>query len=73
VLALPLKGAAGNTIGVLQLINRKLDGAAVIANCAEGNFTQPYSQREEQFATAAAAIVAAVIERHRHPRAAGKD
>ncbi len=71
VLALPLKGAAGNTIGVLQLINRKIDGAAVIANCEAENFTQPYSQREERFATAAAAIVAAVIERDRQPRGKG--
>ncbi len=64
VLVLPMKNQEGETIGVLQLINRKQQPDIKISQANGITATQSYSTWEEQIITALASQAAISIERN---------
>jgi HD-GYP domain-containing protein (c-di-GMP phosphodiesterase class II) len=64
VLVLPMTNQAGETIGVLQLINRKQQPDSSISQANAIAATQSYSTWEEQIITALASQAAISIERN---------
>jgi HD-GYP domain-containing protein (c-di-GMP phosphodiesterase class II) len=64
VLVLPMRNQEGETIGVLQLINRKHSPAQTIAPANALAITSAYSLWEEQIVTALASQAAISIERN---------
>jgi HD-GYP domain-containing protein (c-di-GMP phosphodiesterase class II) len=64
VLVLPMKNQEGETIGVLQLINRKQQSDTKISQVNAISSTQNYSTWEEQIITALASQAAISIERN---------
>jgi HD-GYP domain-containing protein (c-di-GMP phosphodiesterase class II) len=64
VLVLPMKNQEGETIGVLQLINRKQQPDTSISHANAIAVTQSYSTWEEQIITALASQAAISIERN---------
>jgi HD-GYP domain-containing protein (c-di-GMP phosphodiesterase class II) len=64
VLVLPMQNQAGETIGVLQLINRKTQPTQTIDPTNALSLVQPYSAWEEQIVTALASQAAISLERH---------
>jgi HD-GYP domain-containing protein (c-di-GMP phosphodiesterase class II) len=64
VLVLPMTNQEGETIGVLQLINRKQESQNRISSENALNITQSYSHWEEQIITALASQAAISIERN---------
>jgi HD-GYP domain-containing protein (c-di-GMP phosphodiesterase class II) len=64
VLVLPMKNQEGETIGVLQLINRKQNAETQISQENALAVTQSYSSWEEQIITALASQAAISIERN---------
>jgi HD-GYP domain-containing protein (c-di-GMP phosphodiesterase class II) len=64
VLVLPMKNQEGETIGVLQLINRKQQPDTRISQANAISTTQSYSTWEEQIITALASQAAISIERN---------
>ncbi len=64
VLVLPMKNQEGETIGVLQLINRKQQSDTSISHANAITVTQSYSTWEEQIITALASQAAISIERN---------
>ncbi len=64
VLVLPMQNQAGETIGVLQLINRKQQADQIITPVNALTITQTYSAGEQQIIAALASQAAISIERH---------
>jgi HD-GYP domain-containing protein (c-di-GMP phosphodiesterase class II) len=64
VLVLPMTNQEGETIGVLQLINRKQESQQRISSANALTITQSYSHWEEQIITALASQAAISIERN---------
>jgi HD-GYP domain-containing protein (c-di-GMP phosphodiesterase class II) len=64
VLVLPMKNQAGETLGVLQLINRKQQPETIISPENALSATQSYSAWEEKIITALASQAAISIERN---------
>ncbi len=64
VLVLPMQNQRGDTIGVLQLINRKTTADAVITPKNALTITQPYSKWEERVLKSLASQAAISIERN---------
>jgi HD-GYP domain-containing protein (c-di-GMP phosphodiesterase class II) len=64
VLVLPMQNRDGETIGVLQLINRKLKADLKITPQNALSITQPYSEWEQQIVRSLASQAAISIERN---------
>jgi HD-GYP domain-containing protein (c-di-GMP phosphodiesterase class II) len=64
VLVMPMQNQTGDTIGVLQLINRKTDPAAVITPDNVRQVTQPFSDLETRIVRSLASQAAISIERN---------
>jgi HD-GYP domain-containing protein (c-di-GMP phosphodiesterase class II) len=64
VLVLPMQDNNGETIGVLQLINRKIDPHLIITPENAVDITQPYSEWEERIVRSLASQAAISIERN---------
>ncbi len=64
ILVLPMQNQQGNTIGVLQLINRKLAPELVITAENAPEITQPFSEWEERVVRSLASQAAISIERN---------
>jgi len=64
VLVLPMQNQERETIGVLQLINRKCDAAIQISGENAEQITQPYSDWEERILRSLASQAAISIERN---------
>jgi HD-GYP domain-containing protein (c-di-GMP phosphodiesterase class II) len=64
VLVLPMQNRDGETIGVLQLIDRKLNAALRITPTNALSITQPYSDWERQIVRSLASQAAISIERN---------
>ncbi len=64
VLVLPMKNQAGETIGVLQLINRKQQLDQVINPNNAISITQIYTPKEQRIIVSLASQAAILIERH---------
>jgi HD-GYP domain-containing protein (c-di-GMP phosphodiesterase class II) len=64
VLVLPMQNGEGETIGVLQLIDRKLQPDAIITPANALCVTQPYSEWEQQIVRSLASQAAISIERN---------
>jgi HD-GYP domain-containing protein (c-di-GMP phosphodiesterase class II) len=64
VLVLPMQNRDGETIGVLQLIDRKLNADLRITPANALSITQPYSDWEQQIVRSLAAQAAISIERN---------
>jgi len=63
VLVLPMQDQEGETIGVLQLINRKINAQVTLTPENAREVTQPYSPWEEQIVRSLASQAAISIER----------
>lgn len=63
VMVLPMQNRQGETIGVLQLINRKIGPDVALDNENTWELTQPYSQWEERIIRSLASQAAISIER----------
>ncbi|EKD11340.1 HD domain-containing phosphohydrolase [Limnospira platensis] len=63
VLVLPMQNREGETLGVLQLINRKLQSELVLTPENTMEYTQPYSDWEERILRSLASQAAISIER----------
>lgn len=63
VLVLPMQNREGETLGVLQLINRKLQSDLVLTPENTMEYTQPYSDWEERILRSLASQAAISIER----------
>lgn len=64
VLVIPMQNQTGDTIGVLQLINRKIDPTAVITPANVLQVTQPFSDLETRIVRSLASQAAISIERN---------
>jgi HD-GYP domain-containing protein (c-di-GMP phosphodiesterase class II) len=64
ILVLPMQNQKGETIGVLQLINRKLKPGVVVTAENAPDVTQPFSHWEEQVVRSLASQAAISIERN---------
>jgi HD-GYP domain-containing protein (c-di-GMP phosphodiesterase class II) len=64
VMVLPMENRAGETIGVIQLINRKVNAEAVLTDDNTLDLTQPYSKWEERIVRSLASQAAISIERN---------
>lgn len=64
VLVLPMQNQAGETIGVLQLINRKTDPTAIVTAENAVTVTQAYSDWEQRILRSLASQAAISIERN---------
>lgn len=64
VLVLPMQNQAQETIGVLQLINRKTHAEEVVTPKSALDITQPYSELEERILRSLASQAAISIERN---------
>jgi HD-GYP domain-containing protein (c-di-GMP phosphodiesterase class II) len=64
VLVLPMQNQAGETIGVLQLINRKQQADQIITPANALTITQTYSAEEQQIIAALASQAAILIDRY---------
>ncbi len=64
VMVLPMENRAGETIGVIQLINRKVNAEAVLTDDNTLELTQPYSKWEERIVRSLASQAAISIERN---------
>jgi HD-GYP domain-containing protein (c-di-GMP phosphodiesterase class II) len=64
VLALPMQNQRGDTIGVLQLINRKTSADAIVTPENALTVTQPYSKWEERVLKSLASQAAISLERN---------
>lgn len=64
VLVLPMQNQKGETIGVLQLINRKIDAEIVVTPENVLEVTQPFSEWEERIVRSLASQAAISIERN---------
>ncbi|MBK4730085.1 GAF domain-containing protein [Oxynema sp. CENA135] len=64
VLTLPMQNRQGETIGVVQLINRKLDPSLTVNPENVLEVTQPYSEWEERIVRSLASQAAISIERN---------
>ncbi|MBW4549719.1 MAG: GAF domain-containing protein [Aphanocapsa sp. GSE-SYN-MK-11-07L] len=64
VLVLPMLNGSGDMIGVLQLINRKIDPNLTLSPNTVDQLTQPYSEPEEQIVRSLASQAAISIERN---------
>ncbi|HEY9689265.1 MAG TPA: GAF domain-containing protein, partial [Coleofasciculaceae cyanobacterium] len=63
VIVLPMQNLNGETIGVLQLINRKVHPHAIVDAWNAMEVTRPYTQWEERVVQALASLAAISIER----------
>lgn len=64
VLVLPMQNRAGETLGVIQLINRKIQADAILTDENAWDLTQPYSEWEERILRSLASQAAISIERN---------
>ncbi|OCQ95008.1 phosphohydrolase [Oscillatoriales cyanobacterium USR001] len=64
VMVLPMENRAGDTIGVIQLINRKIRSDAVLTDKNTLELTQAYSKWEERIVRSLASQAAISIERN---------
>lgn len=64
VLVLPMQDQDGEVIGVLQLINRKVNPNVIVTTDNAKDVTQPYSQWEERIVRSLASQAAISIERN---------
>jgi HD-GYP domain-containing protein (c-di-GMP phosphodiesterase class II) len=64
VMVLPMENRAGETIGVIQLINRKVNAETVLTDDNTLELTQPYSKWEERIVRSLASQAAISIERN---------
>lgn len=64
ILVLPMQNQQGETIGVLQLINRKLGADLIITADNAPEITQPFSEWEERVVRSLASQAAISIERN---------
>uniref|UniRef100_B8HP69 Metal dependent phosphohydrolase n=1 Tax=Cyanothece sp. (strain PCC 7425 / ATCC 29141) TaxID=395961 RepID=B8HP69_CYAP4 len=64
VLVLPMLNTAGTVVGVLQLINRKVESTAIVTSENTSMVTQPYSLEEERIIRSLASQAAISIERN---------
>ncbi len=64
VLVLPMQNQRGDTIGVLQLINRKISADAIVTPENALTVTQPYSKWEERVLKSLASQAAISLERN---------
>ena len=63
VIVVPMQNLNGETIGVLQLINRKTDPRAIVDPWNAMEVTRPYTEWEERVVQALASLAAISIER----------
>lgn len=64
VMVLPMENRQGDTIGVIQLINRKIRPDAVLTDQNTLELTQPYSEWEQRIVRSLASQAAISIERN---------
>ena len=64
-LTVPLRISNGEIVGVLQLINRKRDPAAVLSSDTAVAGTQPFSRSEQELIQALASLAAVCVQRTR--------
>lgn len=64
VLVLPMQNRQGETLGVIQLINRKIKFDIVLTDDTTWELTQPYSEWEERIVRSLASQAAISIERN---------
>ncbi|MDB9510013.1 GAF domain-containing protein [Kamptonema animale CS-326] len=64
VMVLPMENRQGDTIGVIQLINRKIKPDAVLTDRNTLELTQPYSEWEQRIVRSLASQAAISIERN---------
>jgi HD-GYP domain-containing protein (c-di-GMP phosphodiesterase class II) len=63
MLTVPMRSTSGAVVGVLQLINRKLDAEAVLTPDTAVALTAPFDQRSQGLIEALAALAAVCVER----------
>ena len=63
MLTLPLRTSSGEVVGVLQLINRKQDAAAVLTPDTALALTQPFSSFDQELIEALASLAAVCVQR----------
>lgn len=63
MLAVPMRSTSGEVVGVLQLINRKLDPEAVLTRETAAALTAPFGQASQGLIEALASLAAVCVER----------
>lgn len=63
MLAVPMRSTSGEVVGVLQLINRKLDPEAVLTRETAAALTVPFDQASQGLIEALASLAAVCVER----------
>jgi GAF domain-containing protein len=64
ILTVPVANSTGDVVGVIQLINRKIDPDVVVAESNIGEVVQPFTDQDVELLRGLASLTAIAIERH---------
>lgn len=64
ILTVPVANSTGEVVGVIQLINRKIDPDVVVAESNIGEVVQPFTDQDVELLRGLASLTAIAIERH---------